>query len=107
MAPKSTLVEFRCRLLKRAHEGDRCDNSRLISFEEPKIDPTQDLLLSRPLFQKSTKGLATKAKEVIRPNFEVPPTSEAKSKLNILAKNFLYRKFIDKELMTLACLEQL
>ena len=45
--------------------------------------------------------------EVIQLESKVPLTSEANLELNILAKIFSYPQFMDKELMTPVCLEQL
>ena len=91
MAPKSALVEFRHCLLKRPHEGDGGDNSGLASFKEPKISQTlRSFALEAPFPNKHKSKKAGKAKEVIQLDFDVPPTSEAKLELNILAKNFPY-----------------
>ena len=104
MAPKSAMVEFRLCLLKRPHEANGSDNSGLASSEELKISPT---LGSSALEGKITGKKEAKAEGAIQLDFEVPLTSKAKSKLHMLAKNFAYPQFMDKELMAPACLEQL
>ena len=48
-----------------------------------------------------------KEKEVIQVDFDISLTSLDKSKVNVLAKNFPYLQFMDKELMNLVRLEQL
>ena len=91
MAPKSTMAEFHRCLLKRPHEGDGSDNSRVVSFEKAKVSPALGYSVPKAPLPKKQKGKkAPKAKEVIQLDFKVPPTSKAKSELNILAKIFPY-----------------
>ena len=83
------MAEFRHCLLKKPHEGDGGDNSGLTSSKEPKISLVPGSFTPKaPLPKKHKERKEAKAKVVIRLDFEVPITSEAKSKLNILAKIF-------------------
>ena len=76
MAPKSTMVEFRRRLLKKPHDGG--DASRLVSFEEPKISSAPRSPIPEVHLPKKQEGKkVVKAKETIKLNFEVPLTSKA------------------------------
>lgn len=49
----------------------------------------------------------TKEKEVVQVDVDVSPTLADKLEINVLAKIFPYLQFMDHELMTLACLEEL
>lgn len=48
-----------------------------------------------------------KEKKIIQLDPEDSPTMENKLEINVLVKNFPYLVFMDKELMTPTCLEQL
>ena len=48
-----------------------------------------------------------KEKKIIQLDPEDSPTVENKLEINVLVKNFPYLVFMDKELMTPTCLEQL
>ena len=48
-----------------------------------------------------------KEKKIIQVDLKVSPTLEAKTKMNILAEDFPYPEFMDKDLMPPTCLEQL
>ena len=62
MAPKSTMAEFHCRLLKKPHEGDESDNSKLVSFEEPKFSLAPGSFTPEAsLLKKQKKKKAAKA----------------------------------------------
>lgn len=77
----------------------------------------QNLLLLRSSLQfiliprsssKETKGKnVTKEKKVILVDLENSPALGNKSEINVLARDFAYLEFMDKEIMTLACLKQL
>ena len=80
MASKSAMAEFHHRLLKRPHEDDGSDNLGLVSSEEPKFSLASGSSAPEVPLPKKQKGKkAAKVKEVIQLDFEVPPTSEAKS----------------------------
>ena len=49
----------------------------------------------------------TKEKKVILVDLENSPALGNKSEINVLARDFAYLEFMDKEIMTLACLKQL
>lgn len=80
----------------------------LASFEEPKFPTASGSLIPEdPLPKKQKVKKVAKAKEIICLDFKTLATLKDKSNLNVLAKNFAYPQFMDNELMTLTCLEQL
>ena len=77
--------------------------------EEPRFLIASESSILETRLQKKQKGKITisKEKEIIQVGTEASPTSKGRSEVNVLAKDFPYPQFMDNELMSLACLEQL
>ena len=108
MAPKSALVKLRRHILKRLLEGDRSNSPKFMGFGESVFKLA--LNASAPEIhhpKKQERKRLAKEKKIIQIDLEDSPTLGGKSEINVLAKDFPYSEFMDKELMTLAYLEQL
>ena len=108
MAPKSAKAEFQRMMLNRPHRENNNNSPGSAGSEDPKF--TVALWSSTPEAQpqKKQKGknVAIKEKEVVEVDTDVSLTSVGKYELNILTEDFLYQKFKDRILMTLATLKQ-
>ena len=106
MAPKSALAKLRCRILKRPLRGDESNSLKSVDSEEPVFKLALDASAPKihpPKMQKRKK--VVKEKKVIQIDDEGSLTLEGKSEISVLAKDFFYPEFMDKELMTPTLIE--
>ena len=108
MAPNSALAELRRCSLKKLLGGNESNSTRFMGSGDPVFKSTLNASAPKvPSPKKQKRKKVAKEKKIIQVDLEDTPTLEGKLDISVLAKDFPYPEFMDRELMTPALLEQL
>ena len=103
--PRSVLVKFRCRALKRPLEGDISNSPASLGLGELVFTAAPNSSIPEANPPKNHKGKKVAKEKTIIVNSKDHPTSKERSEFHVMQKDFPYPEIMDKELLVLVLLK--